>query len=85
MPESRNRPKHHQHHTNATHTPARAKRSAALVVAILAAFMGFVAAYFARGLDATWLLTGTAIGAILGYFVGAAMDKGMEKKSTKID
>lgn len=82
MPQSRNRPKHHhhQHHPVHTHhTPAKAKRSAAFVVSVVAAILGLAVAYFTQGPDIFWMIVGTAAGAVIGYLVGRSMDKSIEK------
>ncbi|MCW3112954.1 MAG: hypothetical protein JWR18_1350 [Segetibacter sp.] len=84
MPQSRNRPKHHQHvhhHVGPSHTTHRkVKRSAAFVISILTAVLGLAVAYFTRGLDVLWLLIGAGIGAVAGYLVGRGLDKSIEKK-----
>jgi len=82
MPESRNRTKHHhQHHQPVAphHNSQKIKRSAALVVAILAAILGLAVAYFTQGSDPLWMMIGTLAGAIVGYLVGHAMDKSIAK------
>ena len=85
MPQSRNRPKHHHHHNHqhhpvsTIHREAKLKRSAAFVVAILTAILGLAVAYFTQGPDIFWLVSGTAAGAIIGYFVGRNMDKSIER------
>lgn len=84
MPESRHRTKHHHpvHHpkVSSNHARSKPKRSAALVFAILTAVLGLAVVYFTQGGDITWLIIGTAIGAIIGYFVGRAMDKSFATK-----
>lgn len=80
MPQSRNRHKHHQH-VQVHHTPAKAKRSAALILAILAAILGLAVAFFTQGADLVWILFGAASGAIIGYLVGHNMDKAIEKNN----
>lgn len=77
MPQSRNRHKHH--HVQIHHTPAKPKRSAASILAILAAILGLSVAYFTQGADALWMIIGTAGGAVIGYLVGHNMDKAIEK------
>jgi uncharacterized membrane protein YgaE (UPF0421/DUF939 family) len=80
MPESRNRQKHHHHHQQtAHHAPAKHKRSAAFVLAILAAVFGLAVAYFSQGVDALWMVIGAALGAVIGYLIGYNMDKAIEK------
>ncbi len=78
MPESRNRHKHH-HHVPAHHTPVKAKRSAALVLAILAAILGLAVTFFTQGTDVVWMIIGAASGAFIGYLIGHNMDKTLEK------
>jgi uncharacterized membrane protein YqgA involved in biofilm formation len=79
MPESRNRHKHHLHHQAPHHAPAKPKRSAALVLAILAAILGLGVAFFAQDADALWMIIGAVSGAVIGYIVGHNMDKAIEK------
>ncbi len=89
MPESRNRAKHHQHHSthrspqSIHHSTAKIKRSAALVVGILAAILGLAVAFFTQGPDLFWMITGTLSGGIIGYLVGRGMDKSIGKSSRK--
>ncbi len=78
MPESRNRHKRHHsphHHVQTHHTHVKSKRSAATVLAILAAILGLVVAYFTQGADLLWMLIGAAFGAVIGYLIGRNMDK----------
>lgn len=81
MPQSRNRHKHHHHappvHSH-TATP-KVRRSAAFVVAVVAAMLGLAVAFFTQGTDVFWMIIGTATGAVIGYFVGRSMDKSIEK------
>ena len=79
MPESRNRQKHDHHHSTAHHGPAKRKRSAASVLAILAAILGLAVAFFSQGADALWMIIGAALGAVIGYLIGSNMDKAIEK------
>lgn len=78
MPQSRNRYKHHQQ-VQAHHTPDKPKRSVAAVLAVLIAIFGLAIAYFTRGDDAVWLITGAIAGALIGYFVGFSIDKSLKK------
>lgn len=80
MPESRNRHKHH-HNVQVHHAHAKPKRSAATVLAIIAAILGLAVAYFTQGADILWMIIGTVSGALIGYFVGHNMDKSIEKTS----
>lgn len=84
MPESRNRHKHHHpHHAShpALHQPrVKRKRSAASVLALLAAMLGLAVAFFSQGTDAAWMITGAVSGALIGYVVGRNMDKAIENK-----
>ena len=84
MPESRNRRKHHQHvhpQPGPSHiSHSKVKRSAAFVVAVVAAILGLAVAYFTQGADFLWMFTGVVAGAIIGYLVGRSMDKSIEKK-----
>ena len=84
MPESRNRHKHtHTHHhqpATSHHTQPKVKRSAAFVVAILAAILGLAVAFFTQGADIMWMIMGAVTGAVIGYVVGRSMDKSLEKK-----
>lgn len=77
MPESRTRHKHHSHHPqyNSPHTTIKARRSAAVVLATIAAILGFAVAYFSQGADILWMVIGAVSGAIIGYIVGRNMDK----------
>ncbi|MEJ7682461.1 MAG: hypothetical protein WKG06_32335 [Segetibacter sp.] len=80
MPESRNRHKHHHHiHPASPHANVKPKRSAASVLAILAAILGLAVAFFSQGADVLWMITGAASGAIIGYFLGYSIDKSIEK------
>lgn len=74
MPESRNRHKHHHQHV-VHHAAAKPKRSAASVLTIIAAILGFSVACFTQGADYLWMIAGTAFGGIVGYLVGHNMDK----------
>ncbi len=81
MPESRNRHRHHQHHpVPPHHAPAKAKRSAAFVLTIIAAVLGLAVAWFTQGTDVMWMIIGTTSGAVIGYLVGHSMDKSIAKK-----
>ncbi|MCW3109601.1 MAG: hypothetical protein JWQ09_4107 [Segetibacter sp.] len=82
MPQSRNRHKPHHHHqpVPSHHTQPKVKRSAAFVVALLAAILGLAVAFFTQGADVFWMIIGTAAGAIIGYLVGRGMDKSIEKR-----
>lgn len=80
MPESRNRHKHHHpHHPAPLHSHPKRKRSAAAVLSILTAILGLAVAFFSQGADLLWLITGSASGAVVGYFIGHNMDKTIEK------
>jgi hypothetical protein len=79
MPESRHRHKHHHHHVQVHHAPVKSKRSAAGVLAILAAILGLAVAYFTQGVDVLWIIVGIVSGAIIGYFIGHSMDKTLQK------
>jgi hypothetical protein len=88
MPQSRNRPKHylhrqHHHPSSATHHPAKAKRSAAFTVAVIAALMGLAIIYFTIGGEVGWLIFGAAAGGVIGYLLGRGMDKSIEKNIAK--
>jgi len=82
MPESRNRHKHHPHphHAQIHDTHTKPKRSAALVLAIIAAILGLAVAYFTQGPDILWMIIGASLGAVVGYLIGHSMDKAIEKK-----
>ena len=86
MPQSRNRAKHHQHHhhhphpATADHRPTRVTRSAAFVLAVIAAIFGLAVAFFTQGPDIFWLLTGAVAGAVIGYAIGHSMDKSIQRK-----
>ncbi len=80
MPQSRNRPKHSQHHPLPNHTNRpQAKRSAAVVIAVLGAIMGLSVAYFTQGAEVFWLIAGPLAGAVLGFIVGRGMDKSLKE------
>ena len=75
MPESRQRHKHHPHHVQMPHTHAKPKRSAAAVLAIIAAILGLAVAFFTQGPDILWMILGAGLGAIIGYLIGHNMDQ----------
>jgi outer membrane lipoprotein SlyB len=81
MPESRHRHKPKHHHTAPSISKVKkSKRSAAVVVAIVAAILGLAVTFFTAGGDGYMLLLGTVAGAVLGYLVGHAIEKRFEKR-----
>lgn len=82
MPESRNSHKHHHpHHPAPPHAHAKRKSSAAAVLSILTAILGLAVAFFSQGADVLWMIIGAASGAVIGYFMGHNMDRGLKKTS----
>jgi hypothetical protein len=84
MPSSKKRQHHHQHHSQAAHTtvPKAAGKTNERIVtaaAVLFAVVGLGIAYFASEGKIAWIITGTIIGGIAGYFFGKALKKGLLK------
>ena len=86
MPQSKKRHHHHhhQHHQQQHHVPADQQKSVKpnrLINAgmIFFAVLGFLISYFVGDGDISWLLAGTAGGAILGYFFAKQMNKTFSK------
>ncbi|MEO5999217.1 MAG: hypothetical protein ABIN89_20725 [Chitinophagaceae bacterium] len=84
MPESTHRHKHkHPVHHDTTHIPpvkhAR-KRSAALLMAIFIGFLGLTIGALASGMNYSWMIASTTVGAVAGALIGYGVDKSLGKK-----
>lgn len=82
MPQSKKR--HHSHpqqpHHNPDNKPAISKTNRMVKAAIIFfSVLGLLISYFIAGPDIMWLITGTAIGAIAGYFFSKQMNKTFSK------
>jgi len=78
MARSHHRKKHKEHlkqfkHSHDTASP-KVKSKATNVFAFFGAIIGLVIAYFASDVNLTWILVGTAIGGLAGYFTGRNID-----------
>jgi hypothetical protein len=82
MPSSKKRQHHHkQQQVNHPMPPGGSKANERIVTAavILFAVIGLGIAFFASGGAITWIVAGTVIGGIAGYFFGKAIKKGLLK------
>lgn len=79
MPQSKKRKQ--QQHAHIDYIPHKKKRKSAVPVAIVfCAMLALGVAWFAVGPSIVGLLTGVAIGIVIGYFTGLQMDKSFEQK-----
>ena len=74
MPESRKRPGHHEYKAPADIPPGQRVRGRA-IWALLTAILALLTAWFAVGEDYVVLAAAGIGGAVIGYFVGRAMEK----------
>lgn len=81
MPQSKKRHHHHpshpQPHQHVTGNQQHGTRSSRLINAgmVFFAILGLLGSYFTAGSNVIWLITGTAGGAIIGYFFARQMNK----------
>jgi outer membrane lipoprotein SlyB len=85
MPQSSHRHKHkHSAHGNIRHEQAalkpHRKRNAALLMAIFIGFLGLAIGALASGMNYSWMIASTAIGAVAGALIGHGIDKSLDKK-----
>ena len=78
MARSHHRKKHKEQLKQFKHShdtaSSKVKSKATNVFAFFGAIIGLVIAYFASDVNLTWILAGTAIGGIAGYFTGRSID-----------
>lgn len=75
---SQTKKKHHPQHPPVPHIKKEIKRWRVILVAIIFfVLFGAGIAYFAAGDNGTWLITGSIIGAALGYFFGRQIVHGL--------
>ena len=83
MPQSKNRPGHHQHHPHPA-TPHRgkpkAKASPVIITVLFFALLGFGISYFVAGGSASALLIGGIVGVACGYIFVQQLTKTISKK-----
>ncbi len=85
MPQSSNRPKHKHvahvnHHHEQTELKPRRKSKAAILMAVFIGFLGLAIGALASGMNYSWMIGSTSIGAIAGALIGHGIDKSLEKK-----
>ncbi len=80
MPRSKKRKHHHDHQTPASLVKTGKRRSAVLVAVVFFGLLGLGIAYFAAGASILWLVAGTAVGALAGYFFGRQINSAAAKK-----
>jgi uncharacterized membrane protein YfcA len=73
MPESRKRPGHP--YQKPADIPSKVRTRGYVTWAILFGIFGLLIAWFAGGNDVVYLLIGTVVGAVIGYFIGKRMEK----------
>ena len=73
MPQSRKRHGHHYHKEAAV--PAKQRVKGRVLWAILFGVFGLLIAWFAAGSNYIGLVTGTAVGALIGYVIGKKMEQ----------
>lgn len=78
MPESRQRPGHHEHHEPSP-IPSSQRTKGRTVWAILLAVLALGIAYFAAGPNYAILAIAAIAGGVIGYFMGKAMEKDAKK------
>ena len=83
MPQSKKRqhshPQHQQHHTPGNKPPITKTNRVVKAVTIFFSVIGLLISYFIAGPNIGWLITGTAIGAVAGYFFGKQMNNTLSK------
>ncbi len=81
MPHSSHQHKH-KHHPQPPHTAGKpkAKRKAAVVLAVIGAIVGAFIAYITSNESTGWIIGAACIGIIAGYVFGHTIDKAVEKK-----
>ncbi|MDO9376127.1 MAG: hypothetical protein Q7T76_17015 [Ferruginibacter sp.] len=83
MPQSKNRPRHHQHHPHAggshPHT-SRRKTSPVIIAVLFFALFGLGISYFVSGSSKLAMLVGTIIGGAAGYLFGQQINQAFTKK-----
>lgn len=72
MPESRKRPGHP--YQKPADIPAKQRVKGKIMWAILFTIFGLCIAYFAVGLNYTWLIISGLIAGMIGYFIGRSME-----------
>lgn len=78
---SHSKKKKHPEHPPVPQIKKDIKKYRVIAVAIIFfLFFGVGIAFFAAGNNVTWLITGGLIGAIIGYFFGLQIVKGLFKK-----
>jgi hypothetical protein len=73
MSQSRKRHGHHYHKEAAV--PAKQRVKGRVLWAILFGVFGLLIAWFAAGSNYIGLVTGTAVGALIGYVIGKKMEQ----------
>ncbi len=79
MARSHHRKKHKEHlkqfkQSHDTASP-KVKSKATNVFSFFGAIIGLVIAYFASDVNLIWIIVGTAIGGLAGYFAGRSIDR----------
>ncbi len=85
MPQSKKRHHHHRHHQHQQHhVPTNQQKHSKSNRVIYAgmfffAVLGLLVSYYVSGADTKWMLAGTIIGGIVGYFFARQMNKTFSK------
>ncbi len=75
--------RHQSYPPHAAGASRKPKRSAAIILAIIAAIMGLSLAWLMadpHDFNLIWLPAGAVFGAVIGYLVGHAIDKNLSEK-----
>jgi hypothetical protein len=81
MPRSKKRKHHHEHVVPAGTVKSKKNRSAVTVAVVFFGILGLGIAFFAAGPSVLWLIAGTAVGVVGGYFFGRQIDRSFSKNS----
>ena len=72
--------KKRKHFTPPPHIRKEDKGGASFIMAIFGAITGLAIFYFAMQAGLAWIIVGSAVMAVIGYYIGKWMDSGALKK-----